>query len=113
MTKPRTIDMHTHILAQETAALLSKESTDVTITPDADGANATLDVMGTVYRPFPRGGYDVEQRLRDMDEPYVDVHVLSAPPQTYLYSLEPARAVATSAIQKDTMAKTAPRTPDT
>ena len=112
MTKPRTIDMHTHILAQETAALLSKESTDVTITPDADGANATLDVMGTVYRPFPRGGYDVEQRLRDMDATYVDVHVLSATPQTYLYSLEPARAVVTSAIQNDQMAKHVAAHPD-
>jgi aminocarboxymuconate-semialdehyde decarboxylase len=112
MTKPRTIDTHTHILAQETAALLTKEGAKVTITPDADGANATLDVMGTVYRPFPRGGYEVEQRLRDMDATYVDVHVLSATPQTYLYSLEPARAVVTSAIQNDQMAKHVAAHPD-
>jgi aminocarboxymuconate-semialdehyde decarboxylase len=108
----RTIDTHTHILAQETAALLTKEGAKVTITPDADGANATLDVTGTVYRPFPRGGYDLVQRLRDMDAAHVDVQVLSATPQTYLYGLEAARAVVTSAIQNDQMAKHVAAHPD-
>lgn len=102
---PRTIDTHTHILTQETAALLTKEGAKVTIAPDADGANATLDVMGTAYRPFPRGGYDIAQRLRDMDATHVDMQVLSATPQTYLYNIEPARAVVTAAIQNDQMAK--------
>jgi aminocarboxymuconate-semialdehyde decarboxylase len=40
-----------------------------------------------------------------MDAAGVDVHVLSATPQTYLYGLEPALGVVTSAIQNDQMAK--------
>lgn len=112
MSKPRTIDTHTHVLTQETAALLTKEGVKVTITPDADGANATLDVIGTVYRPFPRGGYDLAQRLRDMDATHVDVQVLSATPQTYLYGLEAARGAVTSAIQNDQIAKHVAAHPD-
>ncbi|MBI2715417.1 MAG: amidohydrolase [Rhizobiales bacterium] len=104
MTKLRTIDTHTHILTQETAALLSKAGAKVTITP-ADGEAAAFDVMGTVYRPFPTGGFDIARRLRDMDAAGVDVHVLSATPQTYLYNLDPALSATLAAIQNDQMAK--------
>ena len=85
MAKPRTIDTHTHILTQETAALLTKAGAKVTITPD-NADNAAFDVVGTVYRPFPTGGFDIPRRLKDMDAAGVDVHVLSATPQTYLYN---------------------------
>ena len=109
----RTIDVHTHILTDETAALLSKEpgSAHVTITP-IDSASATLDVGGVAYRPFPRGGHDIAHRLRDMDAAGVDVHVLSATPQTYLYNQEAARGAATAAIQNDQMAKQIAAHPD-
>ncbi|HET8543733.1 MAG TPA: hypothetical protein VFL68_04430, partial [Pseudolabrys sp.] len=65
---------HTHILTEETAALLRKEApkVPVTITP-VDAESATLDVGGVVYRPFPRGGFDLAHRLRDMDAMGVDV----------------------------------------
>jgi len=111
MAKLRTIDTHTHILTQETAALLSKAGAKVTITP-ADSESAAFDVMGTVYRPFPTGGFDIPSRLRDMDATGVDVHVLSATPQTYLYNQEPALGVVTSAIQNDQMAKHIAAHPD-
>ncbi|MGC1465455.1 MAG: hypothetical protein WA792_06955, partial [Pseudolabrys sp.] len=90
MSKQRTIDTHTHILTQETMALLGKESPKaaVSVTP-IDKDFATLDVAGTVYRPFPTGGFDVERRLKDMDATGVVVHVLSATPQSYRYGLEP------------------------
>ena len=110
-TKPRTIDTHTHILTQETAALLTKAGAKVTITPD-DADNAAFDVVGTVYRPFPTGGFDIARRLRDMDASGVDVHVLSATPQTYLYASDPALGVVTSAIQNDQMAKHIAAHPD-
>ena len=91
MSKVRTIDTHTHILTQETAALLTKAGAKVpvTITPD-DAECAALDVGGVVYRPFPTGGFDIARRLQDMDAAGVDVHVLSATPQTYLYNQDAA-----------------------
>jgi aminocarboxymuconate-semialdehyde decarboxylase len=106
MSLGRTIDTHTHILTEETAALITKAApkSPVTITP-YDAENATLDVGGVAYRPFPTGGFDIPRRLKDMDAAGVDVHVLSATPQTYLYGLEPALGVVTSAIQNDQMAK--------
>jgi aminocarboxymuconate-semialdehyde decarboxylase len=104
MATGRTIDTHTHILTQETAALLAKAGVKVAITPD-DADNATLDVAGVIYRPFPTGGFDIARRLRDMDATGVDVHVLSATPQTYLYNQEPALGATLAAIQNDQIAK--------
>ncbi len=106
MSTGRTIDTHTHILTQETAGLLSKAApkVPVTITP-TDAESAALDVGGTLYRPFPTGGFDIARRLRDMDGAGVDVHVLSATPQTYLYNQEAALTAVTAAIQNDQMAK--------
>jgi aminocarboxymuconate-semialdehyde decarboxylase len=104
MVTTRTIDIHTHILTQETAALLSQAGAKVTITPD-DAESAALDVGGVEYRPFPTGGFDIARRLQDMDATGVDVHVLSATPQTYLYKQEAALGATTSAIQNDQIAK--------
>jgi aminocarboxymuconate-semialdehyde decarboxylase len=106
MSKVRTIDTHTHICTLETAAMLTKEApkTPVTITPD-NAETAAFDVGGVLYRPFPTGGFDIARRLKDMDATGVDVHVLSATPQTYLYNQEPALGAVLSAIQNDQMAK--------
>src|SRR5664279_806154 len=111
MSKVRTIDTHTHICTLETAALISKAGAKVTITPD-DAEAAAFDVMGTVYRPFPTGGFDIARRLRDMDAAGVDVHVLSATPQTYLYNLDPELSATVAAIQNDQMAKHIAAHPD-
>jgi aminocarboxymuconate-semialdehyde decarboxylase len=100
----RTIDTHSHILTQETAALLTKAGVPVTLTP-VDAEYATLDVAGVAYRPFQTGGFDIARRLRDMDAAGIDVHVLSVTPQTYLYNQEASLGVATSAIQNDQIAK--------
>jgi aminocarboxymuconate-semialdehyde decarboxylase len=102
----RTIDTHTHILTLETAALIGKAAlkATVTITPN-DKDFAALDVGGVVYRPFPTGGFDIPRRLADMDATGVDVHVLSATPQTYLYGLGDELSATVAAIQNDQMAK--------
>ena len=113
MAQPRTIDCHTHILTEEAMKLLGKEAPAIApkLTPiDAD--NAVLEVAGTPYRPFPRGGWDVERRFADMDAAEVDMHVLSATPQTYLYDKDTSLAAATSAIQNDQIAKLVKAHPD-
>ena len=71
-----------------------------------------LEVAGTPYRPFPRGGWELERRFKDMDAAEVDVHVLSATPQTYLYDQDPALTVATSTLQNDQIAKLVKAHPD-
>jgi len=109
----RTIDTHTHVLTEETIALLNKETPKaaVRLTP-IDKDNATLEVAGVAYQPFPRGGFDVEQRLREMDAAGVDVHVLSATPQTYLNNQEAALGMTAAQIQNEQIAKLIKQQPD-
>src|SRR5262249_41077590 len=70
-----------------------------------DSDFAVLEVAGTPYRPFPRGGFDIERRFADMAAAEVDVQVLSATPQTYFYDQEPSVAAACAALQNDQIAK--------
>jgi aminocarboxymuconate-semialdehyde decarboxylase len=110
---PRTIDTHTHVLADDTIKLLQKEipSLGLKLTPfDAD--NAVIEVAGVPYRPFPRGGHDIARRLADMDATEVDMHVLSASPQTWLYNQEPAIGAAAASIQNNEIARLVKETPD-
>jgi aminocarboxymuconate-semialdehyde decarboxylase len=109
----RTIDTHTHVLADATIRLLQKEipSLGLKMTPfDAD--NAVVEVAGVAYRPFPRGGHDIARRLADMEAAEVDVHLLSAAPQTWLYGQEASVGVAASAIQNDEIARLVKERPD-
>jgi aminocarboxymuconate-semialdehyde decarboxylase len=104
MTK--TIDIHTHVLADATVKLMQKEipSLGLKMAPyDAD--NAVCEVAGVAYRPFPRGGHDIERRFKDMDAAEVDVHLLSVAPQTWLYGQEAAVGIAGAAIQNDEIAR--------
>jgi len=111
MTK--TIDIHTHVLADATVKLMQKEvpSLGLKMAPyDAD--NSICEVAGVAYRPFPRGGHDIELRFKDMAAAEVDVHLLSVAPQTWLYGQEAAVGVAASAIQNDEIARHVKEHPD-
>jgi aminocarboxymuconate-semialdehyde decarboxylase len=77
-----------------------------------DADSAILEVAGTPYRPFPRGGWDLERRFADMRAAEVDVQVLSATPQTYLYEQEASLAAACAALQNDQIAELAKSDPD-
>jgi hypothetical protein len=70
----QTIDVHAHILAEDTMALWRKETPQsapkLTMVDDAFGV---LEVAGVPYRPFPKGGFDLETRLADMDAAEVEV----------------------------------------
>jgi aminocarboxymuconate-semialdehyde decarboxylase len=77
-----------------------------------DANDFVLEVAGTPYRPFPRGGFELERRFADMKASEVDMQVLSATPQTYFYEQEPAVAAACAAIQNDQIAKLVKAHPD-
>jgi aminocarboxymuconate-semialdehyde decarboxylase len=110
---PQTIDVHAHILSEETIRLLQSEAPKVAPKlTDIDEQFGTLDVAGNVYRHFPRGGWDLERRLADMSASKVDVQVLSVCPQTFLYGQPPALAAAFARIQNEQLAKLAKARPD-
>src|SRR5262245_10219393 len=109
----RTIDVHTHVLTDETMGLLRKEAPKIApLLRPIDSDFAVLEVAGTPYRPFPRGGFDIERRNADMAAAEVDVQVLSATPQTYFYDQESSVAVACAALQNDQIAKLVKAHPD-
>ena len=110
---PRTIDTHTHVLADEAIKRLQKEipSLGLKLTP-VDGDHGVIEVAGVPYKPFPRGGHDIARRLADMDAALVDMQVVTATPQTWLYGQEASVGVALSAIQNDDMARLTKEHPD-
>lgn len=113
MTAARTIDVHAHILDAETIKLIQKDAPKAGFRlTRIDEESGTLDFGGKVVTPFPRGGWDLERRLHDMDKHGYDVQVLSICPFTFCYWLEPELTLAVSQIQNDQMAALAKRMPD-
>jgi aminocarboxymuconate-semialdehyde decarboxylase len=113
MNAPRTLDVHTHVLTEETIAIIRKECPKLAPRMTAiDPDNAVLEIGGTAYRPFPRGGWDIERRLADMAAAEVDVQIVSATPQSYLYEADPMMMAACAAIQNDQIAKLVGALPD-
>lgn len=108
-----TIDTHCHILADATIKLLQREipKLGLELTP-YDDENSVVEVAGVPYKPFPRGGHNLEARFRDMDAAEVDVHLLSVSPQTWLYGQEAAVGIAGATIQNDEIARLVKEHPD-
>jgi aminocarboxymuconate-semialdehyde decarboxylase len=108
-----TIDAHAHILSDETMGLLQDARPELGVKHTAiDAEFGVLEVAGTAYRPFPRGGWDLARRLKDMDTAEVDMQVVSNTPQTFLYGLDPQVTAVTSRIQNDQIAKLVAERPD-
>ena len=113
MADLRTIDAHAHILTEETMATLRRAVPSYRLRlRDVEGDFATLDVGAISYPKFPRGGWDLERRLRDMEKTKVGRQVLSVLPQTVAYEEEPALALAMSQIQNDHIAALVDLYPD-
>jgi aminocarboxymuconate-semialdehyde decarboxylase len=109
----QTIDVHAHILSEDTIRLLQREAPQVgPKLSDIGDQFATLEVAGNIYRHFPRGGWDLERRLEDMAAARVDVQVLSVCPQTFVYRQPAAVAAAFARIQNEQLAQLAKARPD-
>jgi aminocarboxymuconate-semialdehyde decarboxylase len=109
----KTIDVHAHILDEDTIGILQKEVPELGVkhTP-LDAEFGVLEVAGSSYKPFPRGGLDLSRRLTDMDTAEVDMQVVSNTPQTFLYGSDPKLVARSSRIQNDQIAKLVSERPD-
>jgi aminocarboxymuconate-semialdehyde decarboxylase len=113
MSAAKAIDVHAHILAEDTIALWQKEVPKVAPhLSEIDADFSVIELGGVPYRPFPRGGWDLERRLKDMDAAEVDVQVLSNTPQTFLYNQDASLTATTAALQNDQIAKLVKARPD-
>ena len=109
----KAIDVHAHILGEEGMRLLQKEMPKLNLKLNAlDDEMGVFEVAGTPYRPYPRGAWDLERRLKDMAFAGVDMQVVSITPQTFLYNQEAAVTDVTSRIQNDEIAKLVKAHPD-
>lgn len=106
MPNPLAIDAHAHICTEETMKLLEKETPKVAPKLTSLGKDIfEWSVAGVPYKPFPLGGFDIEQRLKDMAASDVDMQVLSNTPQTFLYNQDAGLTTTSSIIQNDQIAK--------
>lgn len=113
MTTAPTLDIHAHILEEETVRTLQREvpQAGVSLTR-IDDESADLAVGATHYKPFPRGGWDVERRLQDMERYGIGRQLLAVTPQTVLYEAEAGVALAAAQIQNDAIAARVRAMPD-
>jgi aminocarboxymuconate-semialdehyde decarboxylase len=108
-----TIDAHAHILAEETMALMRKDAPAIGPRMERiDDDYAVLEVAGSRYRPFPRGGWDMQRRFSDMDAAGIDMQLVSNTPQTFLYNQDPSLTAAMAVLQNDQIAKAVAANPE-
>jgi aminocarboxymuconate-semialdehyde decarboxylase len=105
MSQQKTIDIHAHILPEETMRQLQKTTPSLGLRlTKIDEGSAVLEIAGVTQKPFPREAWDLEWRLRDMDRSGVDIQLLSNTPQTFLYDQEAALGAACAGLQNDQIA---------
>ncbi len=108
-----TVDIHAHVLTERAAARMQRVSPEHAPRILSSGAAWSVLEMGDFrYQPFPRGGWDVERRLADMDAAGIDVQALSVVPFTFGYHLEPGVGAAFAQIQNEEIAGLARERPD-
>src|SRR5262249_13504805 len=113
MTDHHAIDVHAHILSEETMQLMRKEAPRIgPRLTRIDDDFAVLELAGIPYRPFPRGGWDTERRFSDMAAAGIGMQVVSNTPQTFLYDQEPELTAALSVLQNDQIASAVAAHPD-
>ena len=107
-----TIDIHAHVLTEATLARLQRESPSQAPRLERSGEDAALVVGSFRYPAFPRGGWDIERRLADMDAKRVAVQAVSVPPFVMLYELEAQVTTAFAQIHNEAIAELVRAQPD-
>ena len=113
MSRVPTIDVHAHMLPEETIRLLGRESPRVAPRMIDENGHLIMEITGkVVQRPMPREIFDLDLRLRDMDRHGVAMQLVCATIQTFFYDAEPALGAACAALQNDEIAAVVKRQPD-
>jgi aminocarboxymuconate-semialdehyde decarboxylase len=113
MNRHKTIDIHAHILPEETMRQLQKAAPSLTLQlKRIDERSGILEIAGVTQKPFPREAWDMDLRLQDMDKSNVDIQLLSNTPQTFLYDQEASLGAACAEIQNDQITSIIRKHPD-
>lgn len=106
------IDVHAHILEESTMRLLSGVSPRVAPRLEWVDDTTTLIIDDFRYPLFPRGGWDLERRIADMDLTGVNRQCISVAPFTFFYHCEANLVVETAQIQNNRIAEILKEYPD-
>jgi aminocarboxymuconate-semialdehyde decarboxylase len=106
MSDIHTIDVHAHILPEETIRLLGKLSPRVApkLITQANGSLNMVIGGKLVQRPMPPAAIDLDLRLREMDANGIGMQLISPTVHTLFYEHEPALGTACAAQQNDQIA---------
>ncbi|WP_127143024.1 amidohydrolase family protein [Pelagibacterium montanilacus] len=112
-TQKPVIDVHAHIFAEDTMELLRKETPSVAPSlTEITEEGAHLEIAGVHQNPFPRGAWDLDRRLADMEKFGFDKQVLAVCPQTLMYDRETELTLTVSQIQNEQIAALTRSHPD-
>jgi aminocarboxymuconate-semialdehyde decarboxylase len=102
MQRSRTIDIHAHMLPQETIRRLGKESPRVAPKLIAQGDGSTImEIAGkVVQRPMPPECWDLDLRLADMDKHGIEMQAVCATVHTFFYNEEPELGAACAGLMR-------------
>ena len=96
------VDLHAHLLDREALQRVAELGPELRARLEERDDGYHLHYPGREpLGPIPRGMFDVDQRLHEMDERRVDVQVLAVPPAELNYHLEPALGLAAARIHND------------
>jgi aminocarboxymuconate-semialdehyde decarboxylase len=113
MSPAITIDVHAHMLPEETMRLLGKQSPRVAPKLIHENGATIMEIAGkVVQRPMPPEVYDLELRLRDMDRHGVAMQLIAATVHTFFYDEDAALGCACAALQNEQIAAVVNRHPD-
>jgi aminocarboxymuconate-semialdehyde decarboxylase len=114
MSRGISIDVHAHMLPQETMRLLGRESPRVAprLIEQPDGS-LDMEIAGKlVQHPMPRQIFDLDLRLAEMEAHGVDVQLVCSAVQTFFYGGEASLGAACAALQNDGLAAVVRRHPE-
>jgi aminocarboxymuconate-semialdehyde decarboxylase len=114
MNRGISIDVHAHMLPQETMRLIGRESARVApkLIEQPDGS-LDMEIAGKlVQRPMPRQIFDLDLRLAEMDQHGVDMQLVCSAVQTFFYGEEGSLGAACAALQNDGLAAIVSRHPE-
>src|SRR5262245_53681997 len=113
MSTLTTIDVHAHMLPEDSMRRLAAESPRVAPRLIDESGALIMEIAGkVVQRPMPREIFDLDLRLRDMDRNGVAMQLVCTTVQTFFYGEEAALGAACATLQNYELAAVVRRKPD-
>jgi aminocarboxymuconate-semialdehyde decarboxylase len=109
----RVIDAHAHLISTDAVETVRHELPQhAPVFENRPAGRYLVYPNGRVSGPLPRGMFDLDVRLDDMDRTGVTVQVLSPNPPQFAYALDSAASAVHSAIVNDATIAVAEKSPD-